>query len=102
MNSFNLPHNRPSSLINLLAKGRDSLSFVLTHLSTTDLSNTVGMKSQPMPSTSQKFTSDLFRDSGWARIEPSGSAPTTMQLGQASFNLRPIPEIVPPVPAPQT
>ena len=44
----------------------------------------------------------LLRFSGSARMEPSGSTPTTMQSGHFSLSLRPIPEMVPPVPAPST
>jgi hypothetical protein len=47
-----VPHKSPSSFINLRAIGRDSRSFIFTHSSTTDLSNPVGIKSYPTPSTS--------------------------------------------------
>ena len=45
------PQSKPSSLINLLAVKKLSLSSVLIHLSTNFLSRTSGMKSYPIPST---------------------------------------------------
>ena len=44
----------------------------------------------------------LLRFSGSARMEPRGSTPTTTQAGHFSLILRPMPEMVPPVPAPST
>ena len=35
-------------------------------------------------------------------MEPRGSTPTTWQAGHFSLILRPMPEMVPPVPAPST
>ena len=49
---------------------KDSLSTVLYHLSTKDLSKTVGIKSYPIPSTLYDVTSVLFNSSGCANIDP--------------------------------
>lgn len=48
--------------------------------SLTDLSQTVGMKSYPIPSTSQNVLSVLFKWSGCAIIEPSGSTPIIYRI----------------------
>ena len=57
----------------------------------------VGQKSSPMPSTRYGWTL-----SGWEKIEPSGSAPTTSRSGFRSRRYRAVPEIVPPVPTENT
>ena len=65
-------------------------------------SQTVGTKSYPIPSTSYPDISVLFISSGSAIPEPYGSTPMTMQFGQRSLIFRPIPVMVPPVPAEHT
>lgn len=44
----------------------------------------------------------MFFSAGRARMEPSGSTPTILQVGIFSFIYFAMPDIVPPVPAPAT
>lgn len=43
-----------------------------------------------------------FNESGWAKIDPSGSIPIILHWGRDSLNFLPRPVKVPPVPAPAT
>ena len=49
MNNFDVVYSVPPSLMSRLAMTKESVSLDFIHLSTTLLSNTVGMKSYPVP-----------------------------------------------------
>lgn len=69
-----LPQVFPPSFTSLLHPNRGQMA-VNQEAWLTDLSNTVGTKSYPIPSTSYIVLSVSFSSSGVARMEPSGSTP---------------------------
>lgn len=78
-----------------ILKASSSLTFIIE--STTELSYIHGTKPAPIPCIlcGPAFSPDKIADF-------SGSTATTLMLGFNSFNLFPIPVIVPPVPTPAT
>ena len=96
------PTNNPSLLMSLLDWVNDSGSWVLIQWSTYCLSQVLGTKSYPIPSTLFIGNLPLLSSWGMAKILPQGSTQTILVWGDFYFIFLETPVNVPPVPAPST